>query len=65
MPSPLITTAFSGGLVSRKSGRILGSSEGNYDDYTRLREQAVQRQWTEYENYTSEKRRLPFSRGYS
>ena len=28
MPSPLITTAFSGGLVSRKSGRILGSSLG-------------------------------------
>ncbi len=36
----------------------LSDYEGNYDDYTRLREAAVQRQWTEYENYTSEKRRL-------
>nr|WP_300830346.1 ABC-F type ribosomal protection protein [uncultured Acetatifactor sp.] len=44
-------------IVEIRDGRLTGY-EGNYDDYTRLREQAVQRQWTEYENYTSEKRRL-------
>ena len=36
----------------------LASYEGNYDDYTRLKEQNIRRQWTEYENYTSEKKRL-------
>ncbi len=44
-------------IVEIRDGRLTGY-EGNYDDYARLREQAVQRQWTEYENYTSEKRRL-------
>lgn len=44
-------------IVEIREGK-LSEYEGNYDDYTRLREQAVQRQWTEYENYTSEKRRL-------
>lgn len=44
-------------IVEVRDGK-LSDYEGNYDDYVRLREQAVQRQWTEYENYTSEKRRL-------
>ena len=44
-------------IVEIREGK-LSEYEGNYDDYTRLREQAVQRQWTEYENYNSEKRRL-------
>lgn len=32
--------------------------DGNYDAYTQVKEQDIRRQWTEYENYTSEKRRL-------
>ena len=50
---------FSGGSVSRKSGRIFGSSrDGNYDDYVAQKQAAVARQWTEYESYTAEKHRL-------
>ncbi len=44
-------------IVEVREGRLV-SYDGNYGDYVRQREQAVQRQWTEYENYTSEKRRL-------
>lgn len=44
-------------IVEIQGGRLT-SYDGNYDDYTQRKEQAVQRQWTEYENYTSEKRRL-------
>ncbi len=44
-------------IVEIRDGQ-LASYEGNYDDYTRLKEQNIRRQWTEYENYTSEKRRL-------
>lgn len=44
-------------IVEIQDGRLT-SYEGTYDDYTRQKEQAVQRQWTEYEQYTSEKRRL-------
>ncbi|WP_276947782.1 ribosomal protection-like ABC-F family protein [Acetatifactor muris] len=44
-------------IVEVRDGRLT-SYDGNYDDYTQLKEQAVLRQWTEYENYTSEKRRL-------
>ena len=31
---------------------------GNYDDYRHLKEEIVKRQWTEYEKYTAEKKRL-------
>lgn len=44
-------------IVEIREGH-LASFEGNYDDYMQLKEQALQRQWTEYENYASEKRRL-------
>ncbi|WP_300713585.1 ribosomal protection-like ABC-F family protein [uncultured Acetatifactor sp.] len=44
-------------IVEIRNGQ-LASFEGNYDDYTRQKEQNIQRQWTEYENYTSEKKRL-------
>lgn len=44
-------------IVEIQDGRLT-SYDGNYDAYTQLKEQALQRQWTEYENYTSEKRRL-------
>lgn len=44
-------------IVEIRDGQ-LASYEGNYDDYTRLKEQNIRRQWTEYENYTSEKKRL-------
>lgn len=44
-------------IVEIEDGRLT-SYDGNYDDYTRQKAQAVQRQWTEYENYTSEKKRL-------
>ncbi len=44
-------------IVEIRDGRLT-SYDGNYDDYSQQKEQAVQRQWTEYENYTSEKRRL-------
>jgi len=36
----------------------LKSYQGNYDDYVLLKEQEKCRQWTEYENYTNEKKRL-------
>ncbi|MDE7299982.1 MAG: ATP-binding cassette domain-containing protein [Lachnospiraceae bacterium] len=36
----------------------LTSYDGNYDDYTEQKQAAVARQWTEYESYTAEKRRL-------
>lgn len=32
--------------------------DGNYDDYVQIREENLARQWTEYESYTSEKKRL-------
>lgn len=44
-------------IVEIQDGRLT-SYEGNYDNYTRQKGQAVQRQWTEYENYISEKKRL-------
>lgn len=44
-------------IVEIQDGRLT-SYEGNYDAYTQQKAQSVQRQWTEYENYTSEKRRL-------
>ena len=44
-------------IVEIRDGRLT-SYDGNYDDYSQQKKQAVQRQWTEYENYTSEKRRL-------
>ena len=44
-------------IVEIEDGRLT-SYDGNYDDYTQQKAQAVQRQWTEYENYTSEKKRL-------
>lgn len=44
-------------IVEIREG-TLTSYDGNYDNYTQLKEQALQRQWTEYENYTAEKRRL-------
>ncbi len=36
----------------------LTSYDGNYDDYMEQKQAARARQWTEYENYTAEKRRL-------
>lgn len=36
----------------------LTSFDGNYDDYVEQKQAARARQWTEYENYTAEKRRL-------
>ncbi len=44
-------------IVEIRDGRLT-SYDGNYDAYPQLKKQAVQRQWTEYENYTSEKKRL-------
>ena len=44
-------------IVEVQDGRLT-SYDGNYDDYMQQKSQAVQRQWTEYENYTSEKKRL-------
>lgn len=44
-------------IVEIQDGRLIGY-DGSYDDYTWQKAQAVRRQWTEYENYTSEKRRL-------
>ena len=44
-------------IVEIREGKLV-SFEGNYDDYVQLKEQAVRRQWTEYENFTSEKKRL-------
>ncbi len=44
-------------IVEIRDGRLT-SYDGNYDAYTQQKKQAVQRQWTEYENYTSEKKRL-------
>ena len=44
-------------IVEIQDGRLAGY-DGNYDDYALQKEQIVQRQWAEYENYTSEKRRL-------
>ena len=44
-------------IVEIRDGKLT-SYDGNYDSYTQQKEAAVQRQWTEYENYTSEKKRL-------
>lgn len=43
-------------IVEVQDGRLT-SYDGNYDDYMQQKSQAVQRQWTEYENYTSEDRK--------
>lgn len=40
-------------IVEIRDGKLT-SYDGNYDSYTQQKEAAVQRQWTEYENYTSE-----------
>lgn len=44
-------------IIELEHGR-LKSYDGNYDDYMEQKQAAVERQWTEYENYTAEKRRL-------
>lgn len=44
-------------IIEIQDGR-LASYDGNYDDYAGQKEQALQRQRTEYENYTNEKKRL-------
>ena len=36
----------------------LASYDGNYDDYLEQKQAEIARQWTEYESYTSEKKRL-------
>lgn len=44
-------------IVEIQDGRLT-SYDGNYDDFARQKSQNIQRQWAEYENYTSEKKRL-------
>lgn len=44
-------------IVELEQGRLT-SYDGNYDDYMQQKQAAVERQWTEYENYTAQKRRL-------
>lgn len=44
-------------ILELENGKLF-SYDGNYDDYMEQKQAAVARQWTEYENYTSEKRRL-------
>lgn len=44
-------------ILELENGK-LSSYDGNYDDYMEQKQAAVARQWTEYENYTLEKRRL-------
>lgn len=39
-------------------GGKLTEYDGGYDDYLEQKQAAVARQWTEYENYTAEKKRL-------
>lgn len=39
-------------------GGKLTEYDGNYEDYVEQKQAAVARQWTEYENYTAEKKRL-------
>ncbi|MDE7325891.1 MAG: ABC-F type ribosomal protection protein [Lachnospiraceae bacterium] len=44
-------------ILALEQGRLT-SYDGNYDDYVEQKQAAVARQWTEYELYTAEKRRL-------
>lgn len=44
-------------IVEISEGKLTEYS-GNYDDYRHQKEEQVQRQWVEYEQYTSEKKRL-------
>lgn len=44
-------------IVEVEDGKLT-KYEGNYDTYVALKQAAVDRQWTEYENYTKEKKRL-------
>ena len=44
-------------IVEISEGKLTEYS-GNYDDYRHQKEEQVQRQWVEYEQYTAEKKRL-------
>lgn len=44
-------------IIELERGKLT-SYDGNYDDYVEQKQAAIARQWTEYENYTAEKRRL-------
>ncbi len=44
-------------ILELEHGKLC-SYDGNYDDYLEQKQAEVARQWTEYENYTAEKRRL-------
>ncbi len=44
-------------IVEVADGELV-SYEGNYDTYASLKQAALDRQWSEYENYTREKKRL-------
>lgn len=44
-------------ILELENGKLI-SYEGNYNDYMEQKRALVARQWTEYENYTAEKRRL-------
>ena len=44
-------------IVELDQGKLT-SYDGNYDDYLEQKQAEIARQWTEYERYTSEKKRL-------
>lgn len=44
-------------IVEIENGKLT-EYDGGYDDYMEQKQAAVARQWTEYENYTAEKKRL-------
>lgn len=44
-------------ILELENGRLI-SYDGNYNDYMQQKQAVIARQWTEYENYTAEKRRL-------